>query len=99
MRFPRVARLLAAVVIVPLLTTAPEAVSAVPATTGTYTNPVTEGVVDTFPDPTMIRGGDGDWYAYGTTNPIFNSRGESGEHVLPVLRSADMVNWSYAGDV
>ncbi|EQD86216.1 arabinan endo-1 5-alpha-L-arabinosidase [Saccharopolyspora erythraea D] len=93
------ARLLAAVVIVPLLTTAPEAVSAVPATTGTYTNPVTEGVVDTFPDPTMIRGGDGDWYAYGTTNPIFNSRGESGEHVLPVLRSADMVNWSYAGDV
>ncbi|MFI1092265.1 family 43 glycosylhydrolase [Streptomyces sp. NPDC020917] len=65
----------------------------------TYTNPVTAGVVDTFPDPSMIRGKDGFWYAYGTTNPIFNSKGEQGEHLLPVLRSADMVHWTYVGDV
>ncbi|WP_400996563.1 family 43 glycosylhydrolase [Agromyces sp. GXQ0307] len=66
---------------------------------GTYTNPVTAGVVDTFPDPAMIRGKDGAWYAYGTTNPIFNSSGEAGEHILPVLRSADLVDWEYVGDV
>lgn len=64
-----------------------------------YQNPVTKGVVDTFPDPAMIRGKDGSWYAYGTTNPIFNSKGESGEHILPILRSADMVTWKYVGDV
>src|SRR3954468_22374483 len=53
----------------------------------TYANPVSQNVVDTFPDPTMIRGKDGAWYAYGTTNPIFNSKGEAGEHILPMLRS------------
>jgi len=68
-------------------------------TSATYTNPVTAGVVDTFPDPSMIRGKDGSWYAYGTTNPIFNSKGEDGEHLLPVLRSANMVDWTYVGDV
>lgn len=65
----------------------------------TYANPVTAGVVDTFPDPAMIRGKDGAWYAYGTTNPIFQSAGETGEHILPVLRSTDMVDWEYVGDV
>jgi arabinan endo-1,5-alpha-L-arabinosidase len=64
----------------------------------TYANPVSQHVVDTFPDPTMIRGKDGAWYAYGTTNPIFNSKGEAGEHILPMLRSTDMVSWQYAGD-
>ena len=65
----------------------------------TYTNPVSAGVVDTFPDPAMIRGKDGAWYAYGTTNPIFNSTGETGEHILPILRSTDLVDWEYLGDV
>ncbi|PFG30066.1 family 43 glycosylhydrolase [Paramicrobacterium agarici] len=65
----------------------------------TYTNPVSEGVVDSFPDPTMIRGKDGAWYAYGTTNPIFNSSGEDGERILPILRSTDMVTWEHVGDV
>jgi beta-xylosidase len=68
-------------------------------TSGTYTNPVTAGVVDTFPDPSMIRGKDGSWYAYGTTNPIFAGAGEDGEHILPILRSRDMVHWTYVGDV
>ncbi|RXZ50135.1 family 43 glycosylhydrolase [Agromyces binzhouensis] len=65
----------------------------------TYTNPVSAGVVDTFPDPAMIRGKDGAWYAYGTTNPIFNSDGEAGERILPILRSTDLVDWEYVGDV
>ncbi|MBM0237512.1 family 43 glycosylhydrolase [Micromonospora sp. ATA32] len=46
------------------------------------------------PDPRQGRA----WYAYGTTNPIFNSKGEAGEHILPMLRSTDMVSWQYAGD-
>lgn len=64
-----------------------------------YVNPVSAGTVDTFPDPAVIKAKDGKWYAYGTTNPIFNSRGETGEHILPTLTSTDLVHWTYAGDV
>lgn len=65
----------------------------------TYTNPVSAGVVDTFPDPAMIRGKDGAWYVYGSSNPIFNSSGEDFEHILPIMRSTDMVTWEYVGDI
>jgi beta-xylosidase len=65
----------------------------------TYTNPVSAGVTDTFPDPAVIRGKDGAWYAYGTQNPVFNSAGEPGERILPILRSDDLVHWEYAGEV
>ncbi|MFE9722845.1 family 43 glycosylhydrolase [Streptomyces sp. NPDC005794] len=70
-----------------------------PAVTATYTNPVSTGAVDTFPDPAVIRGKDGLWYAYGTQNPVKQSEGEDGERILPILRSADMVTWEYAGEV
>ncbi len=79
--------------------TAPAHASTAADAEATYTNPVSSGVVDTFPDPAVIRGKDGAWYAYGTTNPIFNSAGEAGEHILPVLRSTDLVDWEYLGDV
>lgn len=75
------------------------AVAKAGATAGTYMNPVTAGVVATFPDPTMIRGKDGRWYAYGTTNAIFADSGSDVEHILPVLSSSDMVRWTYVGDV
>ncbi|MFJ8148669.1 family 43 glycosylhydrolase [Streptomyces sp. NPDC096048] len=65
----------------------------------TYSNPVTAGTVDTFPDPAIIRGKDGYWYAYGTQNPVFQDRGEDGERTLPILRSEDMTHWTYAGEV
>jgi beta-xylosidase len=71
-----------------------DAVDAAPSTT--YTNPVSAGVVDTFPDPAVIRGKDGAWYAYGTQNPVFNSQGEAGERILPILRSEDLAHWEYA---
>lgn len=70
-----------------------------PAAATTYTNPVSTGAVDTFPDPAVIRGKDGLWYAYGTQNPVMQSKGEDGERMLPILRSADMVTWEYAGEV
>ncbi|GAA3206359.1 family 43 glycosylhydrolase [Dactylosporangium siamense] len=75
---------------------APPTVAAAPST---YTNPVSAGTVDTFPDPAMIRGKDGLWYAYGTTNPIRVSAGDPNEHILPILRSPDLVSWTYVGDV
>ncbi|MEW2041558.1 family 43 glycosylhydrolase, partial [Streptomyces sp. NPDC005534] len=67
--------------------------------TATYTNPVTAGTVDTFPDPSMIRGKDGYWYAYGTQNPVFQTKGQTAERILPVLKSADLTHWTYAGEV
>ncbi|GAA4987283.1 beta-xylosidase [Nonomuraea thailandensis] len=78
-----------------LITPLPAAAQAAPA----YSNPVSAGVVDTFPDPTMIHAKDGLWYAYGTQNPVFDSKGEDGERILPIMRSADMVTWEYAGEV
>ncbi|MFD2792791.1 family 43 glycosylhydrolase [Promicromonospora vindobonensis] len=71
----------------------------VPAGATTYTNPVSAGVTDTFPDPAVIRGKDGAWYAYGTQNPVFNSAGEPGERILPILRSEDLAHWEYVGEV
>ncbi|AVH55083.1 MULTISPECIES: family 43 glycosylhydrolase [Streptomyces] len=65
----------------------------------TYRNPVTADTVDTFPDPALLRGKDGNWYAYGTQNPVFQSKGETGERMLPILKSADMTHWEYAGEV
>lgn len=64
----------------------------------TYTNPVTAGVVDAFPDPATIRAHDGHWYAYGTTAPIRSSAGEGDRHILPILRSDDLVSWTYVRD-
>src|SRR5688500_10876489 len=71
--------------------------SAAPASgqaTGTgYTNPVSRGFADTFADPAVIRGKDGFWYAYGTTDPL--REGEGTRHLLPISRSTDLVNWQY----
>jgi arabinan endo-1,5-alpha-L-arabinosidase len=78
--------------------TRPVANSASAAAATTYTNPISAGTVDTFPDPAMIRGKDGYWYAYGTTNPILFSKGDGVEHTLPMLRSPDMMTWTYVGD-
>ncbi|WP_182112726.1 family 43 glycosylhydrolase [Actinotalea sp. JY-7876] len=65
--------------------------------TGTeYTNPVSAPFADTFADPAVIRGLDGWWYAYGTTDPL--REGEGTRHLLPISRSTDLVTWEYVGD-
>ena len=66
---------------------------------GSYTNPVSKGVFDTFPDPSILKGKDGYWYAYGTTDPVRQSFGDGSFHFLPMARSKDMVHWDYVGDV
>ncbi|NJC68523.1 family 43 glycosylhydrolase [Planosporangium thailandense] len=62
----------------------------------TYTNPVSSGFADTFADPTVIRGQDGYWYAYGTSDPLRS--GEGTPHRVPVGRSSDLTTWTFAGD-
>ncbi|KRD43561.1 glycoside hydrolase family 43 [Cellulomonas sp. Root930] len=61
-----------------------------------YTNPVSAGFADTFADPAVLRGKDGWWYAYGTTDPL--REGEATRHLIPMSRSADLVTWEYVGD-
>lgn len=61
-----------------------------------YRNPVSRGFADTFADPAVVRGEDGAWYAFGTTDPLRS--GEGTMHPLPVARSTDLVDWSYTGD-
>ncbi len=73
---------------------------AAPATAGTdhrrYTNPVSDTFADTFADPVIVRGDDGAWYAYGTTDPL--REGEGVFHRIPTARSTDLVTWTYVGD-
>lgn len=59
-------------------------------------NPVSQSFADTYADPTVIRGQDGYWYAYATSDPLRS--GEGTAHHIPISRSTDLVNWSYVGD-
>lgn len=61
-----------------------------------YDNPISVGVGDTFADPVIVRGDDGFWYAYGTTDPL--REGEHEFHRVPTARSANLVDWAYVGD-
>ena len=74
-----------------------------------YTNPLPveipdDGMVESCADPTIIRGqepGDDYWYMYCTTDPL-NDEDKTGDdfnfHLIPMLRSYDLVNWTYMGD-
>ena len=59
-------------------------------------NPVSHSFADTFADPSLIRGQDGYWYAYATSDPLRS--GEGTPHHIPIARSADLTHWSYVGD-
>src|ERR1044072_1544593 len=84
--------------------------AAAPASTGTYRNPLEvqipgDGSVESCADPTVIRGqtaGDPYWYMYCTTDPLngedTNPSGGFNFHLIPMLRSYDLVNWTYMGD-
>ena len=64
--------------------------------TTSYVNAVSRQMADTFADPSVIRGKDGFWYAFGTSDPL--REGERTPHRLPVARSADLVRWTHVGD-
>jgi arabinan endo-1,5-alpha-L-arabinosidase len=69
---------------------------AAPGSSGTYVNPVSKQFADTFADPAVVRGRDGWWYSYATTDPLRS--GESTPHRVPMARSRDLVDWQYVGD-
>ncbi len=77
---------------------APPPTSATPgATRATYTNEVTRGYSIDFPDPAVMRGKDGNWYAYATGGP-FDETGAT-RSSYKMAKSADLVHWENAGDV
>ena len=74
-----------------------------------YRNPVDilipgGGRVKSCADPTMIRGqtpGDDAWYMYCTTDPLNNDDRTGSNynfHLIPQMRSTDLVHWTYVGD-
>ncbi|WBB68998.1 family 43 glycosylhydrolase [Micromonospora sp. WMMD812] len=79
-----------------LLAAAPAPAAADRPSAARYHNPISAGVGDTFADPVIVRGDDGYWYAYGTTDPL--REGERQFHRVPTARSADLVDWTYVGD-
>jgi len=60
-----------------------------------YRNPVVDF---DFPDPNLVLAKDGYIYAY-STQATYNRPGMQGLHLLPILRTKDLVHWDYAGDV
>jgi arabinan endo-1,5-alpha-L-arabinosidase len=78
--------------------------------TGTYRNPVTiqipgDGLVESCADPNVIKGQQPDdnyWYMYCTTDPLNDEDRAPGGgfnfHLIPMMRSLDLVNWTYVGD-
>jgi arabinan endo-1,5-alpha-L-arabinosidase len=80
-------------------------------TEATYRNPLDVQLpggerVESCADPSIIRGqlpGDTQWYVYCTTDPLNdqdkNASGGFNFHLIPTLSAADLVHWTYAGDV
>src|SRR6476469_6744918 len=78
--------------------------------TGTYRNPLSiqipgDGQVESCADPSIIHGqqpGDMAWYIYCTMDPLNDQDHAPGGgfnfHMIPMLRSYDLVNWTYMGD-
>jgi len=76
----------------------------------TYQNPLAVsipggGAVVNCADPAIIQGqtpGDKRWYLFCTSDPLNqddkDASGAFNEHLLPILQSEDLVNWTYAGD-
>lgn len=73
-----------------------------------YTNPLQiqipgDGRVESCADPSIIHAQDGAWYIYCTTDPLNgqdrNASGGFNFHLIPILKSFDLVNWVYQGDV
>ncbi|HYY09374.1 MAG TPA: family 43 glycosylhydrolase [Kineosporiaceae bacterium] len=98
---PALALLVSGAAVVPAASaaTTTTATAAQPAvlTTSVYRNPVSRSFADTYADPSVIRGKDGYWYAYATSDPL-RSGGKDQRHYLPMSRSKDLVHWKYMGD-
>ncbi len=107
----RLGRLLALAPLIVLLASpvGPRTAAADPPSS-TYTNPMKpqvpgDGVVESCADPTVFKGrqaGDRYWYMFCTTDPLNdqdrNAAGDLNFHIMPMMRSLDLVTWTYVGD-
>ncbi len=59
----------------------------------TYQNPVFD---HNFPDPNLVLGNDGYYYAY-STQADWTKDNLGGPYVIPILRTKDLVNWEVVG--
>src|SRR3712207_2358512 len=89
------ALLVGGVVVVPTAGAAAPASPAVPAST-VYRKPVAAAFADPYPDPDVVRGKGGWWYAYGTSHRLRS--GEATRQYIPISRSRALVHWQYMGD-
>ncbi|ACQ78736.1 glycoside hydrolase family 43 [Beutenbergia cavernae DSM 12333] len=62
----------------------------------TITNPVSSPFADSYADPAVLRGRDGWFYAYATSDPLV-SGGEFG--LMHMARTRDFADWEYLGTV
>lgn len=73
----------------------------------TYRNPLPVAAdgeaVESCADPSVVEDGASGWVMYCTTDPLSgrdrDAAGDLAFHLIPTFRSADLVRWTYAGDV
>ncbi|CAM3552949.1 family 43 glycosylhydrolase [Occultella aeris] len=63
----------------------------------TVTNPISDEFSDTYADPAIIRGKDGYWYMYATSDPLTEAPSPFG--LMHIARSHDFSSWEYLGTV
>jgi arabinan endo-1,5-alpha-L-arabinosidase len=109
-RHSRSHRWLIALATTALVATTTAVPAGVAAADATYRNPLQpaipgNGIVESCADPTVIQSqipGDPAWYMYCTTDPLNdadrNADGDFVFHKIPMLRSLDLVEWTYMGD-
>ncbi|GAB3425386.1 family 43 glycosylhydrolase [Flindersiella endophytica] len=79
---------------------APHTASAAGGSSGTYANPLMRDVAQAFSDVGLIRAKDGAWYAYASNTIMTHENAEAGgpQHLVPMVRSTDLVHWEFLGD-
>ncbi|HET6743987.1 MAG TPA: family 43 glycosylhydrolase [Kribbella sp.] len=66
----------------------------------TYSNPLMSDIVQAFSDAGLIRAKDGAWYSYATNTSLTRENADNGgpQHLIPMVRSTDLVHWTFLGD-
>src|SRR5690606_30716955 len=60
-------------------------------------NPISSPFSDTYADPAILRGKDGRWYLYATSDPLHAAQSPFG--LMHIARTRDFVDWEYIGNV
>ncbi len=63
----------------------------------TTQNPISGPFSDTYADPAILRGKDGWWYMYATSDPLHD--GDSPFGIMHVARTKDFSEWEYLGNI